>query len=146
MKTNLIVIGKTANKHIAALVDDYKGRLKHYIPFEITYLQDARRNTGISQNQQKEQEAEMILKQINSADYVVLLDERGQTFTSMKLSAWLNKRQNTGRNIVFVIGGPYGFSQRMYDRADELISLSSLTFSHDLARLILTEQIYRACT
>ncbi|MDY6230634.1 MAG: 23S rRNA (pseudouridine(1915)-N(3))-methyltransferase RlmH [Prevotella sp.] len=145
MKTNLIVIGKTSNKHLAELVEDYYGRISHYMPFKITYLQDSRRNK-VSREQQKEQEADAILQCIEKNDHVVLLDERGKMMTSTEMASWVDKKKHSGRNLTLVIGGPYGFAQRVYDRADEMISLSKMTFSHDMARLLITEQIYRACT
>ena len=146
MRTALIVIGKTANKHLSALINDYSERINHYMPFEITYLPEVKKCGNMTEEQQKEKEADLILKNLNTTDNIILLDEHGINLTSIELSKWLNKKKQSGRKLVFIIGGPYGFSERVYKRTNEKISLSSLTFSHDMARLLLCEQIYRAST
>lgn len=146
MRTALIVIGKTANKHLSALINDYSERINHYMPFEITYLPEVKECGNMPEEQQKEKEADLILKNLNTTDNIILLDEHGINLTSIELSKWLNKKKQSGRKLVFIIGGPYGFSERVYKRTNEKISLSSLTFSHDMARLLLCEQIYRAST
>ena len=146
MKTELILVGKTVNKHFVALIDDYVGRINHYMPFSITTIPELKNTKALSIEQQKTLEGEQILKKIQSGDTVVLLDEHGREMTSVETATWMEKRQHTVRRLVFVIGGAYGFSQAVYDRANEMLSLSRMTFSHQMVRLIFAEQIYRACT
>lgn len=146
MKTELILVGKTTDKHFQAGIDDYAGRIAHYMPFGITTIPELKNTKNLSQEQQKEREGEMILKQIQPSDTVVLMDERGKEPRSIELAQWLERKQATARRLVFVIGGPYGFSDAVYKRADEMLSLSRMTFSHQMVRLIFTEAIYRACT
>lgn len=146
MKTELILVGKTADKHFAAGIKDYTERIGHYMPFGITTLPDLKNTKSLSQEQQKEREGEQILRLVQPSDTVVLLDEHGQEFRSVELAAWLQRKQQQARRLVFVIGGPYGFSPAVYDRANEKLSLSRLTFSHQMVRLVFTEQLYRACT
>ncbi len=146
MKTELIMVGKTADKHFAAGIKDYTERIGHYMPFGITTLPDLKNTKSLSQEQQKEREGEQILRLVQPSDTVVLLDEHGQEFRSVELAAWLQRKQQQARRLVFVIGGPYGFSPAVYDRANEKLSLSRLTFSHQMVRLVFTEQLYRACT
>ena len=146
MKTELILVGKTVNKHFVALIDDYVGRINHYMPFSITTIPELKNTKALSIDQQKTLEGEQILKKIQPGDTVVLLDERGREMTSVETATWMEKRQHTARRLVFVIGGAYGFSQAVYDRANEMLSLSRMTFSHQMVRLIFAEQIYRACT
>ena len=143
MKTNLILVGKTTNKHLATLIDDYVKRIGHYMPFEVTVVPDLKNTKALSEEQQKEREGELILQRLKPSDTVVLLDERGAEFTSIKFSQWLERKQVAGKNLVFIIGGP---SQAVYDRSNEKISLSQMTFSHQMIRLVFTEQLYRACT
>lgn len=146
MKTELILVGKTADKHFAAGIKDYTERIGHYMPFGITTLPDLKNTKSLCQEQQKEREGEQILRLVQPSDTVVLLDEHGQEFRSVELAAWLQRKQQQARRLVFVIGGPYGFSPAVYDRANEKLSLSRLTFSHQMVRLVFTEQLYRACT
>lgn len=146
MKTELILVGKTVNKHFVAGIKDYVERISHYMPFNITVIPELKNTKSLSEEQQKEREGEMILKLIQPSDTVVLMDEHGQEFRSIEFAQWLQKKQNTARRLLFVIGGPYGFSDSVYARANEKISLSRMTFSHQMVRLIFTEQIYRACT
>lgn len=146
MKTELILVGKTVNKHFVAGIKDYVERISHYMPFNITVIPELKNTKSLSEEQQKEREGEMILKLIQPSDTVVLMDEHGQEFRSVEFAQWLQKKQNTARRLLFVIGGPYGFSDSVYARANEKISLSRMTFSHQMVRLIFTEQIYRACT
>lgn len=146
MKTLLLLVGKTTDRHIAAGIDDYRERIGHYMPFDIAVIPELKNTKAMSPEQQKEREGELIARHIEPQDTVVLLDERGQQMTSPELATWLQKKQQGARRLVMVIGGPYGFAQRIYDRADELLSLSRMTFSHQMVRLILTEQVYRACT
>lgn len=146
MKTILILVGKTTNKIFQTGINDYTERIGHYIPFNITTIPELKNTKSLSEEQQKQKEGELILKKILSSDTVVLLDERGKDFRSIEYAEWLRQRQATARRLVFVIGGPYGFSKDVYDRANEKISLSKMTFSHQMVRLIFTEQLYRACT
>lgn len=146
MKTELLLVGKTVNKHFVAGINDYVERIGHYIPFAITIIPELKNTKALTEQQQKDREGELILKQIQSSDTVVLLDEHGEEFRSIELASWLEQKQQTARRLVFVIGGAYGFSQAVYDRANEKVSLSKMTFSHQMVRLIFTEAIYRACT
>ena len=146
MKTLLILVGKTTDKHFQAGITDYAERIGHYMPFEIVTIPELRNTKSLSEEQQKTAEGELILKQIQPSDTVVLLDEHGREMRSVDYARWLSQKQQTARRLVFVIGGPYGFSEAMYSRANEKISLSKMTFSHQMVRLIFTEQLYRACT
>lgn len=146
MKTELIVVGKTDNPHFIVGIEEYVRRICHYVPFNITVIPELKNNKNRGVEQQKVQEGQLILKKIEAADTVVLLDEHGKEFRSVGLAAWLEKKQQSVRKLVFVIGGPYGFSPEVYARANEKISLSKLTFSHQMVRLIFVEQLYRACT
>jgi len=146
MKTELILVGKTANKHFVAGIRDYAERIAHYMPFSITLVPELKNTRHLTEEQQKQAEGEQILKLLQPADTVVLLDEHGQELRSVELARWLEHKKNTARRLVFVIGGPYGFSPSVYSRANEQLSLSRLTFSHQMVRLVFTEQLYRACT
>ncbi len=146
MKTELILVGKTVNKHIDACISDYADRIGHYMPFGVTVIPELKNTKALSEQQQKVSEGELILKNIQPSDVVVLLDEHGKEFRSIEMAAWLEKKQQTARRLVFVIGGPYGFSDDVYKRANEKLSLSKMTFSHQMVRMIFTEQLYRACT
>ena len=146
MKTELILVGKTTNKHFVACINDYVERIGHYMPFSITTIPELKNAKSLSEDQQKEREGELILKQLQASDTVVLLDEHGTQMRSIEFASWLQKMQNSARRLVFVIGGPYGFSPALYQRANQKISLSPMTFSHQMVRLVFTEQIYRACT
>lgn len=146
MKTELIQIGKTVNKHFVAVINDYCERILHYMPFIVTTIPDLKNTKSLSEAQQKEREGELILKALQPSDTVVLLDERGTEFRSIEFASWLERQQHTARRLVFVIGGPYGFSSAVYSRADQMLSLSKMTFSHQMIRMTFCEQIYRACT
>ena len=146
MKTELIVVGKTTNKHFIAAINDYLERIGHYLPFSVTVIPELRNAKSLSQQQQKDKEGEAILRLLQPSDTVVLLDERGKEPRSIELADWLQRQQQTARRLVFIIGGPYGFSQQVYSRADSMLSLSRMTFSHQMVRLIFVEQLYRACT
>lgn len=146
MKTILILVGKTVNKHFIAGIEDYSERISHYMPFEIVTIPELRNTKNLSEEQQKISEGDLILRQIQPSDTVVLLDEHGKEFRSIEYTRWLQQKQQTARRLVFVIGGPYGFSDAVYSRSNEKISLSKMTFSHQMVRLIFTEQLYRACT
>lgn len=146
MKTILLLVGKTIDKHLAAGINDYAARIAHYMPFEIITIPELKNTKSLSEEQQKTMEGELIMKQLQPSDTVVLMDEHGKEYRSIEYARWLEQKRNTARRLVFIIGGPYGFSQKVYERADEKISLSKMTFSHQMVRLIMTEQIYRACT
>ena len=146
MKTELIVIGKTSSKHILACIDDYTSRIGHYMPFSLTVIPELKHTKALSEELQKEREGEQVLQRLSSDDTLVLLDEHGSEFRSIEFASWLQKKHLTARRLVFLIGGPYGFSPQVYARADEKISLSRMTFSHQMVRLIFVEQLYRSCT
>lgn len=146
MKTMLILVGKTADKLYSAGIDDYAARICHYMPFSIEVIPALRSSRALSGEQQKQKEGELILARLQPTDTVALLDERGAEMRSVEFASWLRKRQQSAQRLVFVIGGPYGFSPDVYARAQELISLSRMTFSHQMVRLVFTEQLYRACT
>lgn len=146
MKTALILVGKTNDSHLQAIINDYAERITHYMPFEIIVIPELKNTKSLSEEQQKVREGELIMKQLTAQDTVILLDERGKQYRSLEFAKWIEKQQLTARRLVFVIGGPYGFSSTIYDRANGKISLSAMTFSHQLVRTIFTEQLYRACT
>lgn len=146
MKTILILVGKTQSKIFKVGIDDYVSRIEHYMSFSITTIPELKNTKSLSEDQQKQKEGELILKEIQPSDTVVLLDEHGAEFRSIEYANWLKQKQNTARRLIFIIGGPYGFSPDVYARANEKISLSRMTFSHQMVRLIFTEQLYRACT
>lgn len=146
MKTELILVGKTNDKHFQAGIDDYTSRIGHYMPFSITVIPELKNTKALTEQQQKEREGSLILQKVSQADNLVLLDEHGKEYRSVEFASWLERHQQQGRKLVFVIGGPYGFSDEVYRRADEMVSLSKMTFSHQMVRLVFTEQIYRACT
>ena len=146
MKCILILVGRTVSREFTRIIDDYCERITHYLPFSVTTIPELKNTKSLSEEQQKIAEGEMILKQIQVGDIVVLLDERGREPRSVELAQWLEKKQLSARRLVFVIGGPYGFSSAVYGRADEQLSLSRLTFSHQMVRAIFAEQLYRACT
>ncbi len=147
MKVALVLVGKTVNKHFVELIDEYAGRVKHYIGFDIITIPELKNTKSLSADQQKQQEGELILKQMQASDHVVLLDEHGKEFRSVEFSSYMEqKMQTVNKRLVFVIGGPYGFSPDVYAKANEKISLSKMTFSHQMVRLIFVEQLYRAMT
>ena len=147
MKITLAVVGKISGGYLKQGIDDYTNRLSHYLPFNIQYIADAKSTKSLTDAQQKKQESKNILAAIDKSDYVVLLDEHGKEFTSMEFSRYIDKKMTTvSKRLVFVVGGPYGFDEDVYARANEKISLSKMTFSHEMIRLIFTEQLYRAMT
>ncbi|MEX8548535.1 MAG: 23S rRNA (pseudouridine(1915)-N(3))-methyltransferase RlmH [Mucilaginibacter sp.] len=147
MKITLLSVGKTEEKYLNQGIAIYLKRLKHYIKLEVAEIPELKQTKGLSQEQQKAKEAELISKKLNPIDFVVLLDERGQELTSLQFADLLNKRMLAStQNLVFVIGGPYGFDNSIYQRANEKLSLSKLTFSHQMVRLFFAEQVYRAFT
>lgn len=147
MKVALVLVGKTVNKHFIDLIDEYAGRVKHYIGFDIITIPELRNTKNLSAEQQKQQEGELILKQLQPGDHVVLLDEHGKEYRSIEFSKYMEHKMLTvSKRLVFIIGGPYGFSPDVYDKANEKLSLSKMTFSHQMIRLIFVEQLYRAMT
>lgn len=147
MNIDLLVVGKTDSAEIQSLVATYLKRLNFYTRVTLVTLPDLKNTRNISAESQKRQEGKLLMRQFADGDYVVLLDEKGAEMRSVEFSMWLQKRMNSGvRRLCFVIGGPYGFSKTVYDRADESISLSRMTFSHQIIRAIFAEQLYRAFT
>lgn len=147
MKISLLVIGKTDAGYFIDAIGEYENRLKHYLPFEISVIPDIKNSKNLTVDQQKEKEGELILKNIQPGDYLVLLDERGSEYSSLQFASYIEKKTHTvGKRLVFVIGGPYGFSEDVYKKASEKISLSKMTFSHQMIRLVFVEQLYRAMT
>ncbi|MEF9923272.1 MAG: 23S rRNA (pseudouridine(1915)-N(3))-methyltransferase RlmH [Muribaculaceae bacterium] len=147
MKITLVVIGKTGDSYLSEGINNYVKRLSFYIPFEIQYLADLKSTKNLSEIQQKQFEGQVLLKFFDPSDYVVLLDEHGKEFTSIDFSKYIEKKMHSvSKRLIFVIGGPYGFSQEVKAIANEKISISKMTFSHEMIRLIFTEQLYRAMT
>ena len=147
MNIKLIAIGKTDNKSLQSLIDDYTKRLSFYIRFEFEIIPDIKNAKNLSEIQQKEKEGELIMSKITLADLLILLDENGKAFSSIGFSEELQKKMNSGtKTVVFAIGGPYGFSNRIYQRADGKMSLSQMTFSHQMVRIFFIEQLYRGFT
>lgn len=147
MKSTLIVIGKTTDARFTALIQEYVDRISHYIPFNIEVIPELKNAKNLSIDQQKEREAELLQKQLQPGDFLVLLDEHGRERRSMDFAQWMQKRMaSSPKRLVFVVGGPYGFAQQIHRMANEEISLSQMTFSHQMIRLLFVEQIYRAMT
>lgn len=147
MKITLIAVGKTEDKYLIEGIEKYLNRLKHYINFSIVIIPDIKNTKSLTEAQQKTKEAEFISKQINNTDVVVLLDEKGKKHSSVSFSDYLNKQMvGSVQNLVFVIGGPYGFNESIYKRSNSSLSLSDMTFSHQMVRLFFVEQLYRAFT
>lgn len=147
MKIILLAVGKTDAEYLQKGIADYSARLSHYLPFCLTTLPDVRNSRGMSEDTQRQQEGRLILSQVETSDTLVLLDEGGAQFTSRQFAQFFVKMSSTGtRRVVFVIGGPYGFSSDVYARANHKVSLSPMTFSHQMVRLIFVEQLYRAQT
>lgn len=147
MKIKLLAIGKTDDKNLSALIQTYQNRLKHYIKFEFEIIPDLKNAKNLSEVQQKEKEGELLLKKIQPTDKVLLLDDKGKDFTSVEFSKFLQKKMNSGiKTLVFIIGGPYGFSDELYKKAQGKVSFSKMTFSHQMIRVFVVEQVYRAFT
>ncbi len=147
MKLLFLVIGRTVEKKLTALIDDYVQRVKHYVPFDMEVIPELKNTKALTAEQQKEREGELLQKQLREGDYVVLLDEGGREFRSVEFADYLQKKQSqVARRLVFVVGGPYGFSPAIYALAREKVSLSKMTFSHQMVRLFFVEQVYRAMT
>lgn len=147
MTIKLITIGKTDNKQLTSLIDDYIKRLSYYIKFSLDIIPDIKNSKNLSEVQQKQKEGELILKKISTTDTLILLDENGKQFDSVDFSSYLQKHMNSGiKQLVFVIGGPYGFSKDVYKKSNGKLSLSKMTFSHQMIRLFFIEQLYRGFT
>ena len=147
MKISLTVVGKTTDRHFIAGIDEYVQRVCHYVPFSIDVISELKGTKNLSEKEQKEREGELILKSFQAGDYIVLLDEHGRERRSIEFAQWMQKRMAAGpKRLVFVVGGPYGFSPAVYAAAQEKVSLSQMTLSHQMIRLLFTEQIYRAMT
>ncbi|MCT4602892.1 MAG: 23S rRNA (pseudouridine(1915)-N(3))-methyltransferase RlmH [Marinifilum sp.] len=147
MKATLLVIGKTDKDFVKKGIDEYQKRLVHYLPFEFKIIPDLKNTRNLSENQQKQKEGELILEKLKPTDTLVLLDENGKEFSSVGFSKFMEQKMIGGtKNLVFVIGGPYGFSEEVYKKAQGKVSLSKMTFSHQMIRMIFIEQLYRAMT
>lgn len=147
MKAVLLTIGKTDINAIAKEIDKYIKRISYYLPFTMENIPDIKKMKKLSENLQKQKEGEFIMSRLLPTDYVVLLDEGGMLFGSVEFAQYIEKKRNTiGKRIVFVVGGPYGFSDDIKARANEKISLSKMTFTHQMVRLVFVEQLYRAMT
>tara|TARA_B100000497_G_scaffold45556_2_gene52767 strand:- start:10735 stop:11208 length:474 start_codon:yes stop_codon:yes gene_type:complete len=147
MKIKLIAIGKTDSKDLQPLIEEYSKRLSFYVSFNIEIIPDIKNAKNKSKKQQKIAEGNELLKRIEKSDTIIILDEKGKTFSSVEFSIFLQKKMNSGlKNLIFVIGGPYGFSEEIYQRANAKISLSTMTFSHQMVRLFFIEQLYRGFT
>lgn len=146
MKTELILVGRTSDKHFLAGIKDYVERIQHYMPFQVTVIPDLKNTKSLSESQQKEREGDLILRQIQPSDTVILLDEHGEEFTSIGFAQWLERKRQICRRLILVIGGAYGFAPSVYARCQGQLCLSRMTFSHQMVRLIFVEQLYRACT
>lgn len=147
MNIELIVVGKTDSREVETLVEMYAKRINHYCKFSMTTIADVRNTKNMAPSRQKQLEGEAILRLLGDGDFVTLMDERGTQYTSMEYAQWLQKRMLSGvKRLVLVIGGPYGFAEEVYERANSKISLSKMTFSHQIVRAIFAEQLYRAFT
>lgn len=145
MKTVLLVVGRTVEPHFITAINDYVQRTRRYLSFELEVIPELKNTRNLSTDVQKEREADLILKAMQPGDVVVLLDEGGREMRSVEFADWMKHKMNTvSRRLVFVVGGPYGFAKRIYDMAHEKLSLSRMTFSHQMVRLIFVEQLYRA--
>ena len=146
MKITLLVVGKTTDQRLVSLIEDYRQRLTHYVPFDLVVIPDLKNTKGLSEAQIKTTEGNEILRCLTPSAEAVLLDEHGREFRSVEFAEWLQKRMSSGRDLTLIIGGPYGFSSEVYQRANGKISLSQMTFSHQMVRLFAIEQLYRAMT
>ncbi len=147
MKITLLVIGKTEDKYLKEGIEKYLKRLKHYIKFELIEVPELKNTRNLTEDQQKGKESELLRKYLSAHDHLVLLDERGEEFTSTQFSGFLSKKMlGSVQNLIFIVGGPYGFENNLYNLAKDKISLSRMTFSHQMVRLFFVEQVYRAFT
>jgi 23S rRNA (pseudouridine1915-N3)-methyltransferase len=141
------MIGKTNGESLQKLIEEYQNRVMHYLSFETVIIPELKNTKNLSVQEQKEKEADLIIKQIDNQDDVILLDEKGKQFGSVPFANYIEKKMHSSaKRMIFVVGGPFGFSQRIYDRANGMISMSPMTFSHQMIRLIFVEQLYRAMT
>ena len=146
MRITLMLVGKTTDSRLQSLIDDYRQRLTHYVPFDLVVIPDLKNGKSLSEEQVKSTEGEAILSRLTPSMDVILLDEHGKEFRSVELADWLQKKMASGRVLTLIIGGPYGFSEAVYQRANGKLSLSRMTFSHQMVRLLAVEQLYRAMT
>lgn len=146
MKITLLVVGKTTSAQIESLIQEYQKRLTHYLPFALQVIPELKNTKALTPDQQKQAEGELILRAVAQNADLVLLDEHGKEYRSIEFADYIQKKMSSGRDVVFVVGGPYGFSEAVYQRANGKISLSKMTFSHQMVRLFFVEQIYRAMT
>ena len=147
MTIKLIVVGKTEKLEFQKLISEYQNRLKHYIKFELSCIAQLKNTKNLSKEMQKAKEGELILKQLDTSDFVLLVDEKGKQYSSMEFSSFLQKKMNSClKNLIFIVGGPYGFDRKVYERANMSLSLSKMTFSHQMIRVFFVEQLYRAFT
>lgn len=147
MRIILLSVGKTDDPAFSQIVGEYERRTNFYVSFETDVISDIKRTKKLSEKEQKKQEGEKILKYLLPTDYVILLDDKGREYSSIKFAEFLRRKMATvSKRLIFVIGGPYGFSEEVYERADEMISLSKMTFTHQMVRLVFVEQLYRAMT
>ena len=147
MKTILLAVGRTQDRRFQEIIDEYASRLRHYLPFEMQAIPELRQTRNLSEAEQKEREAELIRRALQPGDYIVLLDEHGRERRSLEFAAWMQKRMAASpRRLVLIIGGPYGFAPGIHSLANEDISLSQMTLSHQMIRLLIVEQLYRAMT
>ena len=146
MKITLLVVSKTTSAQIESLIQEYQKRLTHYVPFALQVIPELKNTKALTPDQQKQAEGELILRAVAQSADLVLLDEHGKEFRSIEFADYIQKKMSSGRDVVFVVGGPYGFSEAVYQRANGKISLSKMTFSHQMVRLFFVEQIYRAMT
>lgn len=147
MKTILLVVGRTTDKHFLASIEEYVSRVNHYMPFSIEVIPELKDTKKLSEQEQKQRESELIQKALQPSDYLVLLDEHGTEYRSVEFAQWIQKKlASSPRRLIFLVGGPYGFANNIYEIAKEKISISKMTFSHQMIRLLFVEQIYRAMT
>lgn len=147
MNVTMLTVGKTDVRWVGEGLDLYAGRLRHYLPFSIVEIPELKKASALTEEQIRQKEGELILRHAAPGDTVILLDEHGREYRSLELASWLEKQLGSGaRNLLFVIGGAYGFSPEVYARANGKLSLSRMTFSHQMVRVIFAEQLYRACT
>lgn len=147
MKIILLLVGKTTEKFIEEGVNEYEKRVKRSIPFEIKIIPFLKKSAVLSKDEVKQKEGELILQAIDKSDFLVLLDEKGKDYSSLLFAEYISKQMNSSiKTLIFVVGGAYGFSEDIYKRANSKISLSKMTFSHQLVRILFMEQLYRAFT
>lgn len=145
MKIQLMAVGRTTTPYLQEGIKMYLDRVSHYVPLEITIIPDIKKSRSLTQQQQKDLEGQAMMQRLTGGDFVVLLDEKGRRYTSRQFAAFIDKKMQTlPQRLTFIVGGPYGFSQEIYNRADQMLSLSDMTFPHEMVRLFFAEQLYRA--